>query len=246
MSLHRPETLTSAAISYIRDAIVRGEFPPGYQLTEQTLSAQLATSRGTVREALRALADTGLVQVFPHRGAFVSPLSARTAWEISSFRALLEPYAARLALETKRKDPAMIAAIREAYRQLQEAATQGDMFTIVNADMAFHASILSFCEHEVLREHLASVQVLTRRLIFHTKVYESDVEGEIESHAPIVAAVEAGNATRLESLVRAHIIRAGKQLLETMAEREADEGAGQLARALAANWPAVVDQGAEG
>lgn len=79
MSLARPETLVSAVISYIRDAIIRGEFPPGSQLAEQALSRQLATSRGTVREALRALAEPGLVQIFPHRGAFVSQLSARSA-----------------------------------------------------------------------------------------------------------------------------------------------------------------------
>ena len=202
MSLPRPETLTSAAIVHLRDAIVRGDFPPGFKLSEQALSARLEISRGTIREALRALTDTGLVQTFPHRGVFVSPLTARTAWEISSFRALLEPYGARLAIETSYGDPTMVGAVEEAHRRLLDAATNGDLDAIVNADMGFHACILSFCNHEVLREHLSDIQTLTRRLILYTKVYESDLEGEIESHAPMVAAVNAGDALRLESLVR--------------------------------------------
>ena len=69
----------------------------GRGLPEIALATELNTSRGTVREALRMLADRGLVDVFPRRGAFVSQLSPRAIWEITSLRALLEPYAARLA-----------------------------------------------------------------------------------------------------------------------------------------------------
>ena len=58
MPLRRPETLTTAVASYIRDAIVRGEFGPGSRLPEVVLAAELDTSRGTVREALRSLAET--------------------------------------------------------------------------------------------------------------------------------------------------------------------------------------------
>src|SRR5450756_2035043 len=99
MSLQRPETLTTAVATYIRDAIVHGEFAPGSRLPEVALASQLETSRGTVREALRTLADGGLIQIVPRRGVFVSQLSVRATWEITSLRARLEPYASRLALE---------------------------------------------------------------------------------------------------------------------------------------------------
>src|SRR6478752_9173957 len=107
MSLRRPETLTTAVAQYIKDAIVQGEFAPGSRLPEVALAAQLDTSRGTVREALRTLADGGLIQIIPRRGVFVSQLSVRTTWEITSLRALLEPYAARLALEAHGSDVAL-------------------------------------------------------------------------------------------------------------------------------------------
>ena len=99
MALQRPDTLTDAVAKHISDAIVRGEFKPGSSLPEVALAHDLRTSRGTVREALRKLAAGGLVEIIPHRGVFVSQLSVRATWEITSMRAILEPYAARLALE---------------------------------------------------------------------------------------------------------------------------------------------------
>ena len=63
MSLQRPATLTTAVATYIRDAIVHGVFAPGSRLPEVALASQLETSRGTVREALRTLAEGGLIQI---------------------------------------------------------------------------------------------------------------------------------------------------------------------------------------
>ncbi len=180
MPLNRPETLTSAVITHIRDAIVRGDIPPGSPLPEQALSAALATSRGTVREALRALSDTGLVEVFPHRGAFVSELTGHAAWEICSFRALLEPYASRLSVEARQGDPEMIAAVQGAYAALHDAAGQGEMFTIVNADMALHRHPL-VCD--IGLETSRACNAYPR--LSDTK-FTNGLEGAGESHAPIV------------------------------------------------------------
>jgi DNA-binding GntR family transcriptional regulator len=98
MGLQRPETLTTAVASFIRTAIVHGRLAPGSRLSEVALANELDTSRGTVREALRTLVDGGLIEAIPHRGVFVTQLSVRATWEITSLRALLEPYASRLAL----------------------------------------------------------------------------------------------------------------------------------------------------
>ena len=76
------------------------------------LANQLETSRGTVREALRTLVDGGLIDIVPRRGVFVSQLSVRATWEITSLRALLEPYASRLALENAGSDPGIVAEVR--------------------------------------------------------------------------------------------------------------------------------------
>src|SRR5512132_1890868 len=114
--LQRPETLTTAVTSYIRRAIVDGHFAPGSRLSEVALAAELNTSRGTVREALRTLAVGGLIEAIPHRGVFVTQLSVRATWEITSLRALLEPYASRLSLEAA--GAALNGDVQDAFEKL--------------------------------------------------------------------------------------------------------------------------------
>src|SRR5438067_1437860 len=68
-------TLLSAVTNALEEAIVRGEFPPGCALREVSLANRFKASRGTVREALRALSEHGLVEMHARRGAAVPQLS---------------------------------------------------------------------------------------------------------------------------------------------------------------------------
>jgi DNA-binding GntR family transcriptional regulator len=220
MALRRPETLTTAVASYIKDAIVRGEFAPGTRLNEVALAADLDTSRGTVREALRTVADRGLIQVIPRRGVFVSQLSVRVTWEISSLRALLEPYAARLALESHGSDPAMLAEVRAAFEDLRRAVTTSDPSTVADADVAFHRAVFQRCGHEMLLSQLDTLQVLSRRIVLTNQISSADAPTLIAQHEPIAAAVELRDPELLEAAVRTHVIEAGELLMTRMAPLE--------------------------
>ncbi len=188
-----PPTLTAAVVKHIQDLILRGEFSPGSALPEIPLARRLDTSRGTVREALRELADLGLVELHARRGAVVAQLSPQRAREIFSLRALLESFAVRLALTEGR--------IGAAERCRIEAA--------------FAAP----CGHELLLEQLRGLQVRTRQCIYHTKFYESDVESEVASHTPLLRAIQSGEADRAEAAMRDHIATAGERLLVRLLER---------------------------
>ena len=214
--LDRPKTLTVAVVDHIRDAVLRGELASGQQLREVPLSQTLETSRGTVREALRALQDEGLVKIFPHRGAVVTELSSSRVGEIFDLRALLEPHAVALALADGPLDADALRAIRAAFDALCEAVRNEDDFEVIHADMDFHGALAAPCGHELLLEHLGALRLQTRQAIFYTKLYASDREGEAEAHAPIIEAVAAGDPGRAADVVRDHIVRAGEQLLAHM------------------------------
>lgn len=221
MGLRRPDTLTEAIAKYMRDAIVRGEYAPGARLPEVALSKELNTSRGTIREALRTLADGGLVEIIPRRGMFVSQLSVRATWEITSLRALMEPYAARLALEASGTDRSIQADVRVAFDVLREAIATGDPLAVADADVGFHKAVFARCGHQMLLAQLETLQVLSRRLVLTNQLYASDAPTLIGQHAPIAAAVEARDPARLEGAVRAHVIEAGELLLSRMAALDA-------------------------
>lgn len=221
MTLRRPETLTTAVAAYIRDAIVRGELAPGERLPEVALALRLETSRGTVREALRAIADSGLVQIIPRRGTFVSQLSVRATWEITSMRALLEPYAARLAIEAAGSDRAIHQDVQAAFDVLKVAVTSGDPVVVADADVAFHCAVFARCGHEMLRSQLETLQALSRRIVLTNQISSADAPTLIAQHAPIAEAVERRDPELLEAAVRTHVIEAGELLMTRMAALDA-------------------------
>ncbi|MHB8890623.1 MAG: GntR family transcriptional regulator [Candidatus Limnocylindrales bacterium] len=217
MGLQRPETLTTAVAAHIRDAIVHGEFAPGSRLPEVALAARLETSRGTVREALRTLADGGLIEIFPRRGVFVSQLTVRATWEITSMRALLEPYASRLALEACGSDSTIREEVRTAFDALVTAIHTLDPVTVADADIAFHRSVFVRCGHTMLLNELQTLQVLSRRIVLTNQVISADAPTLIAQHAPIVEAVELRDPDLLEAAVRTHVIEAGELLMTRVA-----------------------------
>jgi DNA-binding GntR family transcriptional regulator len=215
--LQRPETLTSAVAGFIRDAIMRGEYAPGRALPEVWLSEQLQTSRGTIREAFRTLADQGLVETFPHRGSFVAKLTPRKAFEIYTLRAELESYAVRLAMERGGYSPDALAALQQALQELHSDAEDADQYALADADMRFHELLSRQSEHQVLLDTLGSLRLQMRQFIVYTKLMGSDEEPEYETHRRLVAAVESGDAAVAAAAVRAHILEAGQFLMRKLA-----------------------------
>jgi DNA-binding GntR family transcriptional regulator len=241
MALQRPDTLTDAVAKHISDAIVRGEFSPGASLPEVALARSLNTSRGTVREALRKLAAGGLVEIIPHRGVFVTQLSVRATWEITSLRAILEPYAARLALEAAGGDPAYHHEVEAAFADLRRIVTAGDPIAVADADIAFHRAVFARCGHGMLLHQLDTLQVLTRRLVLMSELYASDGPSVIRQHEPIAAAVRARDPEALEAAVRSHVIEAGETLMTIVAATDAPRTRRKKAAAPAlGGWPEAI------
>jgi DNA-binding GntR family transcriptional regulator len=214
--LQRPETLTSAVARFIRDAIMRGEFEPGRALPEVWLSEQLQTSRGTIREAFRALADQGLVETFPHRGSFVAKLTPRKAYEIYTLRAELESYAVRLVMERGGYSPAALATLRIALERLHVDPTKADQYELADADMQLHELLSRESEHQMLLDTLGSLRLQMRQFIVSTKLMGSDEEPEYETHRRLLLAVEGSDIEAAVSATRNHILEAGQLLMRKL------------------------------
>jgi DNA-binding GntR family transcriptional regulator len=214
--LQRPETLTEAVAKHIRDAIVRGEFAPGSALPEIRLADQLGTSRGTVREALRTLEDQGLVDVLPHKGSFVSQVTKRKAQELYSLRAVLEGFAVRLAVENGAFEGEAGEALEARVAHLEAVAGGSDPMITIEAERALHREIWSRCDHELLLELMATLQLQTRRLLLYNKVFRSPPEEEIATHRDLVAAILSGEPAKAEAAVREHIRMSTERVLAGM------------------------------
>ena len=215
-ALDRPTTLTAEAISYIRDAVIRGQFEANAPLPEIKLAEDLQTSRVTIRVALRALAEQGLVDIVPYRGAFVSELTTKTAREIFSLRAVLESYAVRLALAAGPYSNEALEQLEDSLIRIEAAQDDEDPFSVIDAVVEFHWLIAAQCNHDLLLSVLENLQPQVRRLVFYTKVYESDELTEFEGHRQLIDAIRAGDPDHGAGIVFAHVSGSGERLVAVM------------------------------
>src|SRR5271165_4538134 len=90
IELLQHHTLTSLVQREVERMILQGDIASGAKLNEAELANRLGVSRGPVREAFRALEETGLVQMEKNRGVFVRQISVHEAHEIYELRAAFD------------------------------------------------------------------------------------------------------------------------------------------------------------
>ncbi|MFZ5808013.1 MAG: GntR family transcriptional regulator [Chloroflexota bacterium] len=219
--VERPPTLAITAANAIKDEILKGNLLPGNPLHEVELSESLNISRGTVREALRLLAQEGIVEIIPYRGAFVSYLTPQMVKEIYTLRALLEPYAVRLSMENGAFDEDTLHEMEELVKRMGEMEQKGDYAETIKADMKFHEISVQNCQHNMLLDVLYNLQAMTLMFILNTKLYRSDMVSDEVTHQAIFESIKSGNPQFAEEVIRRHLNDAGMALLARM---EAEEG----------------------
>ncbi len=123
----------------LRDDLLKRTLLPGQQIVQETLAERYGVSRVPLREALKELEAEGLVTHVPHRGYFVTELSAEDMREVYTLRALLEEEAIRRACT--RLSDADLAHLDELDGALVSALENGDLQEIAAANRHFHFAI---------------------------------------------------------------------------------------------------------
>lgn len=133
----------------LRTAILDGSVPPGGQLRERDIAAELGISRAPLREALTRLEDESLVVKVPFRGAFVAQVSAEDVAEIASVRLCVEPYAGELAMEALRGHarPKLMRTMED----LGRATDENDIPASIDAHLRFHRLFYDFSGNSILQ-----------------------------------------------------------------------------------------------
>lgn len=86
------KTAVELVIEALRSRILSGQIAPGSALRQEALAQELGVSRIPLREAIRLLSNEGLIDLLPHRGAFVSMISRAEVREFFDIRMRLEPW----------------------------------------------------------------------------------------------------------------------------------------------------------
>ena len=187
----------------ISNDIVHGRRAPGTSLDETILAREFAVSRTPIREAIRQLEMTGLVEARAHRGAVVCDVSPERLDDMFAVMRELEALCARLAAS------AMTAGERAGLRALHDASAalvRGERRdAYVASNDAFHDAIYDASRNGFLAETTRHVRLRLspfRRAQFeaHGRMAHSFAE-----HERIVAAIERGDAAATEAEMRVHL-----------------------------------------
>lgn len=187
----------------LADEIVRGALPPGAALDETDIARRFNVSRTPVREALRQLAASGLVDARAHRGAVVARPSLERLTGMFEAMAELEALCAGLAAERMpAAERQRLEAIHEELRMLSYAGNP-ERFHEVNE--RFHNAIYTGSQNGYIAEMTLATRVRVqpfRRAQFRTlgRLAKSHVE-----HDQVVEAILRGERERAASAMRAHI-----------------------------------------
>ncbi|MEJ2665775.1 MAG: GntR family transcriptional regulator [Deinococcales bacterium] len=147
-ALRKGGTLREQSLDALREAIITGALAPGSKLVEARLASELEVSRGPLREAIRQLAEEGLVEHIPYRGAYVRKLTIRDLEEMYSYRTTLETFAFKLAWDKRdarfeeeldRRHEALIEAI------LEERPAEG-----ITTELNLHSLVYETADHKLL------------------------------------------------------------------------------------------------
>ena len=191
------------------DAIRRGELPPGSTIDEDELSARCRTSRTPVREAIQQLANDGIVQVIPNRGACVAILSFDEMLSALHLRSLIEPEIARLVATAAGAD--VIAPLHEATQLMREAVASGDQRRWTDADLRLHAMLVKACPNRILGDLAYRMRTRMQLGLASQMVDIRGFASRTEEQAAIVAAIAAREPLTAAAAVAEHLrnLRAG-------------------------------------
>ena len=187
----------------LADEIVRGVLPPGSALDETDIARRFSVSRTPVREALRQLVASGLVEARAHRGAVVARPSLERLTEMFEAMAELEALCAGLAAE--RMPPADRQELEAIHEELRVLSHAGNPERFHEVNERFHNAIYAGSQNGYIAEMTLATRVRVqpfRRAQFRNlgRLAKSHAE-----HDRVVVAIMRGDKAGAAAAMRAHI-----------------------------------------
>jgi DNA-binding GntR family transcriptional regulator len=213
---YRP--LREVVAEELRGMILRGELAAGERLTEDRLAEQLGVSRNPVREAIRSLEATGLVEVIPRRGAYVCRPDPDDVRHLLELRSVLEGFAAATAATTAPEG--LVDRLSTIIDDGAKAAADGNTVRAAELHRDFHLAIEKASGNPYLLQVVEPLRQRTE-MVFSILLESRGPHGWQE-HEAVRDAIAAGDAERARATVFEHIM----SVLEDLERQQATSGNG--------------------
>lgn len=202
--------LSEEVASYVREAIMAGEYAPGQPVRAEALGDTLEVSATPVREALQALRVEGFLDLVPRKGFTVAELSADDIRDIFAAHALIAgELAARAASNAS---PEALEQLDALHREILEVAGAGNIELLEQKNYEFHRAVYKASGSERLRWALGTFAKYAPRSFY------ADISGwsdaTVNEHDAVLDALRARDVHSAREAMQQHIRNSGEALAE--------------------------------
>jgi DNA-binding GntR family transcriptional regulator len=207
----------------LAEAILSGEFVPGTRLDEQSLAQRYSVSRTPVREALRQLATTGLIEIRPRRSAVVASVTPAQLEDLFIAMGELEATCARLAAMSM--TPPERRRLQALHDRMREIAADGDPMAFADANHMLHTMIYKGAHNSVLAEMAAAI----RRRLAPFRRAQFQLEGRLPrslaEHDAVIGAIVRGDHAAAHAAMLHHVTLVEQSFEDLCAGQSSRSGA---------------------
>ncbi|MDR3042656.1 MAG: GntR family transcriptional regulator [Desulfovibrio sp.] len=219
LAVIRHENLDEKVYDRIRAMIADGVLAPGQRVAQEALAARLGVSRTPLVNALKRLAQDGLLRAIPRRGFRVRELSPLELVQLFELRERLEPLAAELA--------ALCITPEEAERMADEWRAMASLpdtpeahQTYVERDRAFHRRLAELSGNPFLRAAMDPVNMLAAAYLHGTP---RPWEDTVPDHLAVIDGLRQGDPAASGAAMRNHIAPSLAALRQALGEADAPD-----------------------
>jgi DNA-binding GntR family transcriptional regulator len=219
------QTLHQQVVELIKEMIESGELRLGQKIDEITLAESFGVSRTPIREALRILNNQGVIDLVPHKGAFVRQFSIKEIDDMFQVMSILEGMCAELA--AAKMTTADFKRVERLHKDLERyyEAKNHKAYNATNSKL--HSLIQEIAGNAAINEVIAGLR--QKVLLFRFRqLYEPErFKKSIQEHRKLLDALEKRDPKKAKAVMKAHLLAQSKALINILQKKGMEENSQQ-------------------
>ncbi len=214
----RRTTLHEETANRLRQMIYSGELIDGSKVPEKMLCDRFGISRTPLREALKVLANEGLIELLPNRGARISKLLPSDIDEVFPVMASLESLAGELA--GKNITDIQLAEIRSYHYQMALHHSRYERSEYFSLNQKIHECIMIAAGNQALLQVYKGLSGRIGRARYIANIPQDRWNEAMKEHDEILLALERRDGPKLGILLKSHLMKKSETIKIAIQEIE--------------------------
>ena len=207
--------LRDQAYASIKNAIITAQLEPNRRLIEETIAADMGTSRTPVREALQKLEKEGLILRRPQTGFVVKGIAEEEVEDILDLQCLLEGHAGRIAASRITEDE--LRSLNDLISRQEDCS---DTETFIRLDGEFHDALHRAAKNARLYDLVQGLRDSIDRYRIIVFRSQARLHLSVKDHKELVSLMRTRNGRKAEKLIRTHLIRGKNVIKKTIRKQQ--------------------------